>query len=116
MNNYLQSILSGQTIRSFLRVLDDYWQIITDTCVINVFTEMYVLDEPSRIKTVFDSSSMLLFENTMIREVIELDETKPITIIFDGAKSIKIQPIQEDDSILERMTLFFNDGRIVVIY
>ena len=87
MNNYLQSILSGQTIRSFLRVLDDYWQIITDTCVINVFTEMYVLDE-----------------------------TKPITIIFDGAKSIKIQPIQEDDSILERMTLFFNDGRIVVIY
>ena len=114
MSNYITQILSGQTIISFVLVIDDYWQIITNLCAINVYTKMFVV-YGNISKTEFNTLSSDMFINKTIRHVNLSTDNEPIEIVFDNSEMIVVQPLSNNDNFPERMCLNFNDGRIVVI-
>ncbi len=115
MNNYVSQILSGQIIKSFIPVLDDYWQIITDLCTINVYTKMHVVFGSTN-RAEFNSLSPDMFINKTISHVNLLNDNEPIEIVLNGSEMIVVQPLSDNDDFPERMCLHFNDGRIVVVY
>ena len=114
MKNYLSQILSGQIIKSFISVLDDYWQITTDSCTINVYTKMHVVFGRNK-KAEFISSSPDMFIGRTISHVNLSDDNKPIEVVLNGPEMIEVQPLSDNDNFPERMCLHFNDGRIVVV-